>query len=84
MEPQISVWGNVNDFKKIFSIDNREENYRREIYGYEVENLGVALAFTGDVNETGFATSTLIAGATIVEETNESGEVIARKVIKKV
>jgi len=78
------LWGNIEDFKLILKVVNETENYKREIWAYEVENLGVAVSFTGDVNETGFATSTFISGATIQETLDSEGNVTARKIVQKV
>lgn len=81
-QPDVTVWGDINAFKLIFDIDNRDENYKRQVYGMEIEGMGSVLLMTGSVNESAYATGTYIAGVVIEDVLDSEGVVVARKVVK--
>ena len=83
-EKEVIIWGNIDKFKLIFSIDNHTDNYKREIYGMEVEGLGVAVLMTGNVNQNAYATGTFIPGTMINDITDTEGLVVAREIVKVV
>lgn len=80
----VTIWGNIDDFKLIFSIDNHTDNYKREIYGMEIEGVGVAITIIGNINENAYSSGTLIPGVTITDIVDDKGVVTARKVVKVV
>ena len=80
----MEVWGNIEDFKMILDVNDEVNDTHRTIMAYEIDGLGVVMAFYGHQNQKPFSSSVFVAGATIEETKDTDGDIISRKVVKAV
>ena len=80
----MDVWGNLDDYKMILDVNDEEKDTHRTIMAYEIEGIGVVMAFYGHQNQMPFSSSTFVPNATINEIKDTEGNVIAREVVKVV
>ena len=79
----IQFWGDGDTFKLISKAWSKEEGWMKSTKAMEVPMVGCVVQVTTQQGESIAEAVTFVPNATIVEEKDESGEVISRHLSKK-
>ena len=76
------LFGNIEDYKILFSAKTDKENEEVNVYGYEIAGVGVVMSFVSKINFKGFTSSVLVPNSHIEEVTDDNDNIISRKVVE--
>ena len=77
--PDLEIWGNGDMFKLLCKASSKKEKWMKSTKAMEIPHVGCVVQVTTQQGNNVSEAVTFVPNAKIVEEKNEEGKVVARK-----